>query len=199
MRYFLDMADGGPFALQMTTLLTDEQLMMQVARSEAAAFRQLAGRHLNRAYAIAFRLLHNREDAEEVAQEAISKVWQKASGFNPTRSAFTTWFYRIVTNTALDRLRRRKTTAENLDDYAERLSDSAPNSEDLRIQADETHRIRQAMSALPPSQQMALTLVYYENFPQTEAARIMNITIGALESLLFRAKKALKQSLEPMP
>lgn len=77
MRYFLDMADGGPFAIPMTSLLTDEQLMLQVMHGDSTAFRQLAGRHLGRAYAIAFRLLHNREDAEEVAQEAASKVWQR--------------------------------------------------------------------------------------------------------------------------
>jgi len=191
------MADGGPFAIQMTILLTDEQLMTQVARGEAAAFRHLAGRHLGRAYAISFRLLHNREDAEEVAQEAISKVWQKATSFDPARSAFGTWFYRIVSNASLDRLRRRKPPSENLDDYTERLSDSAPTGEDLRIKADQTRHIKQAMAALPPTQQMALTLVYYEELSQAEAARIMNITTSALEALLFRGKKSLKQSLKP--
>lgn len=197
MRVFLDMADGGPFTIQMTSLLTDEQLMAQVVRADSAAFRHLAGRHLTRAYAIAFRLLHSREDAEEVAQEAISKVWQKATAFDPARSAFGTWFYRIVTNAALDRLRRRKAPAENLDDHAEALRDMAPTGEDLRIRADETRRIKQAMAALPPTQQMALTLVYYEEFSQAEAARIMNITTSALEALLFRGKKGLKQRLTP--
>ena len=195
MRVFLDMADGGPFTIQMTSLLTDEQLMTQVARADSAAFRQLAGRHLTRAYAIAFRLLHSREDAEEVAQEAVSKVWQKAAAFDPARSAFGTWFYRIVTNAALDRLRRRKAPAENLDDHAEALRDTTPTGEDLRIRADETRRIKQAMAALPPTQQMALTLVYYEEFSQAEAARIMNITTSALEALLFRGKKGMKQRL----
>ena len=195
MRYFLDMADGGPFAIPMTSLLTDKQLITQVARGDSAAFRQLAGRHLGRAYAIAFRLVHNREDAEEVAQEAVSKVWQKAALFDPSRSAFSTWFYRIVSNAALDRLRRRKPPSENLDDYTERLSDNAPTGEELRIKADESRHIKQAIAALPPAQQMAITLVYYEDFSQAEAARIMNITTSALEALLFRGKKGLKQRL----
>ncbi len=197
MRYFLDTTDGGPFAVPMTSLLTDEHLMGQVARGDAGAFRQLAGRHLGRAHAIAFRLLQNREDAEEVAQEAISKVWQKASSFDPSRSAFGTWFYRIVSNAALDRLRRRKSPSENLDDYSERLSDTAPTGEDLRIKADASRHIKQAIAALPPTQQIAITLVYYEEFSQAEAARIMNITTSALEALLFRGKKGLKQRLTP--
>ncbi len=197
MRYFLDMADGGPFAIPMTSLQTDEQLMTQVVRGDSAAFRQLAGRHLGRAYAIAFRLVHNREDAEEVAQEAVSKVWQKATLFDPSRSAFGTWFYRIVSNAALDRLRRRKPPSENLDDYSEQLSDNAPTGEDLRIMADASRHIKQAIAALPPTQQMAITLVYYEDFSQAEAARIMNITTSALEALLFRGKKGLKQRLTP--
>jgi RNA polymerase sigma-70 factor (ECF subfamily) len=196
-RYFLDTTDGGPFAISMTSLLTDEHFMTQVARGETAAFRQLASRHLGRAYAIAFRLLQNREDAEEVAQEAISKVWQKAASFDASRSAFGTWFYRIVSNAALDRLRRRKPPSENLDDYTERLSDTAPTGEDLRIKADESRHIRQAIAALPPTQQMALTLVYYEDFSQAEAARIMNVTTSALEALLFRGKKGLRQRLTP--
>jgi RNA polymerase sigma-70 factor (ECF subfamily) len=191
------MTDGGPFAIPMTSLLTDEQLMAQVVRGDSAAFRQLAGRHLGRAYAIAFRLVHNREDAEEVAQEAVSKVWQKAALFDPSRSAFGTWFYRIVSNAALDRLRRRKPPSENLDDYSERLSDNAPTGEDLRIMADASRHIKQAIAALPPAQQMAITLVYYEDFSQAEAARIMNITTSALEALLFRGKKGLKQRLAP--
>lgn len=195
MRYFLDMADGGPFAIPMTSLLTDEQLMLQVMRGDSAAFRQLAGRHLGRAYAIAFRLLHNREDAEEVAQEAASKVWQKAASFDPSRSAFGTWFYRIVSNAALDRLRRRKPPSDNLDDYTERLSDDAPTGEDLRIEADNARHIKQAITTLPPAQQMAITLVYYEDFSQAETARIMNITTSALEALLFRGKKGLRQRL----
>lgn len=179
----------------MTSLLTDEQLMLQVMRGDSAAFRQLAGRHLGRAYAIAFRLLHNREDAEEVAQEAASKVWQKAASFDPSRSAFGTWFYRIVSNAALDRLRRRKPPSDNLDDYTERLSDDAPTGEDLRIEADNARHIKQAITTLPPAQQMAITLVYYEDFSQAEAARIMNITTSALEALLFRGKKGLRQRL----
>ncbi len=196
MRYFLDVTEGGPFTISMTSLLTDEQLMMQVTRGDSAAFRQLAGRHLGRAYTIAFRLLYNREDAEEVAQEAASRVWQKAASFDPSRSAFGTWFYRIVSNAALDRLRRRKPPAENLDDHSERLSDSAPTGEDLQMKADESRRIRQAIAALPPTQQMAITLVYYEEFSQADAARIMNITTSALEALLFRGKKGLRQSLK---
>ena len=195
MRYSLDTTDGGPFAIPMTSLLTDEHLMAQVVRGESVAFRQLAGRYLGRAYAIAFRLLQNREDAEEVAQEAISRVWQKAAAFDPSRSAFGTWFYRIVSNAALDRLRRRKPPSENLDDYTERLSDTAPTGEDLRIRADSSRHLKQAIATLPPTQQMALTLVYYEEFSQAEAARIMNTTTSALEALLFRGKKALKQRL----
>ncbi len=210
MRVFLDMADGGPFKIQMTTLLTDEQLMAQVARADSAAFRYLAGRHLTRAYAIAFRLLHSREDAEEVAQEAISKVWQKAATFDPARSAFGTWFYRIVTNAALDRLRRSLDPEAPLQRGYVLVTDAAGKVVKTRASAAAeaeltlkfadgslpvSPRIKQAMAALPPTQQMALTLVYYEEFSQAEAARIMNITTSALEALLFRGKKGLKQRL----
>lgn len=75
------------------------------------------------------------------------------------------------------------------------MSDDAPTGEDLRIEADNAHHIKQAITTLPPAQQMAITLVYYEDFSQAEAARIMNITTSALEALLFRGKKGLRQRL----
>jgi RNA polymerase sigma-70 factor (ECF subfamily) len=173
----------------------DEALMKQIAAGNAGAFRQLARRHLARAHAIAFRILHNREDAEEVAQESLSKVWQKAASFEPARSAYSTWFYRIVVNATLDRLRQRRPTAEPLDERIETVADGGDNGETAWMKAAESRHIRQVVSDLPEAQKIAVTLVYYEDFTQTEAARIMKLNLTALEGLLFRARKSLKARL----
>lgn len=186
----------------MTGSPSDDELMRRVAGGDTdsmrePAFRLLAARHLRRAHAIAMRIVHNREDAEEVVQEALTRVWRHAARFDPARSAFGTWFYRILANAALDRLRRRPPPAGNMDDYSESLPDEAATGEDAWQKAQEARRIQAALSVLPPRQKMAVVLCYYEDFTQVEAARIMKLNPKALESLLFRAKKSLRQSLKP--
>lgn len=179
----------------MADMPSDAELMSRVANGEAPAFRLLASRHLSRAHAIALRVVHNREDAEEVVQDALNKVWRYAPVFDPKKSAFGTWFYRILTNAALDRLRRRPPPADSLDDYSDILPDGSATGETAWLRAGETRRIQAALSALPEQQRLAVVLCYYEDFTQPEAARIMKLNIKALEGLLFRARKALKQSL----
>ncbi len=179
----------------MTGAPSDTDLMKRIAAGEALAFRQLASRHLNRAHAIAMRVVHNREDAEEAVQDALSRVWQHASRFEPERSAFSTWFYRILANAALDRLRRRPPSSEAIDVHEDSLADSSATPEETWTKAGEANRVQAAIATLPPNQRLAVALCYYEDFTQPDAARIMNIHLKALEALLFRAKTTLKRSL----
>ncbi len=177
------------------TALTDADLMARVKRGEVLAFRLLSMRHVGRAHAIAVRITHNREDAEEAVQDALAKIWQHAARYDDGRGAFGTWFYSILTRCALDRLRRRRPTAENIDDHTDALADPRENGEAAWLRQGDAKRIQNAVAALPPQQKLAVVLCYYEAFTQPEAARIMNMNLKALEGLLFRAKKALKTSL----
>ncbi len=181
----------------MTGAPSDAQLITRMAAGEALAFRLLVSRHLDRAHAIAMRVLHNREDAEEAVQDALSRVWRNATRFDPGRAAFSTWFYRILANAALDRLRRRPPMAEAVTDHEETLADGRPSAEDRSVEAGEARRIRAAVAQLPPQQRLAVALCYFEDFTQAEAARIMNVHIKALEALLFRAKANLKRRIAP--
>ncbi len=169
--------------------------MTRVRRGEVLAFRLLSMRHIGRAHAIALRITRNREDAEEVVQDALAKVWQYAGRYDDSRGAFATWFYSILTRCALDRLRRRPPRVEDIDDHADALADGAENVEAAWLRHGDARRIQTAVAALPPQQKLAVVLCYYEEFTQPEAARIMDMNLKALEGLLFRAKKALKASL----
>lgn len=175
--------------------LPDASLMKRVAEGDSIAFRQLANRHLDRAHNIALRVLHNREDAEEAVQDAMAKVWRKAPTFDPERSAFSTWFYRILTNAALDKLRRRPPPADDIDLMGDTLADLVETGEDAWARQGEARRIRDAIARLPPQQRVAVVLCYYEDFTQPEAASIMDIHLKALEGLLFRAKSSLRRSI----
>lgn len=177
------------------TAPTDEDLMIRVKRGEVLAFRLLSTRHVGRAHAIALRITHNREDAEEAVQDALTKVWQHATRYDDGRSAFSTWFYSILSRSALDRLRRRPRPAEDIDDHAEALADASESGEAAWLRHGEAKRVRHAVAALPPQQKLAVVLCYYQDFTQPEAAHIMDMNLKALEGLLFRARKTLKASL----
>jgi RNA polymerase sigma-70 factor, ECF subfamily len=174
---------------------SDADLMPRIVRGDVLAFRLLAGRHMGRGHAIAFRITHNREDAEEAVQDALSKVWRNATRFDTERAAFSTWFYSILIRCALDRMRRRPPDAEDIDDLSEQLADPGERSDDACLRGGEARRIAAAVAALPGDQKTAVALCYYEDFTQPEAARIMNLNLKRLEGLLFRARKALKASL----
>lgn len=176
---------------------TDAVLVQRVAAGEALAFRLLAVRHIDRAHAVAMRVLHNREDAEEAVQDTLGKVWRNAALYDESRAAFSTWFYRIVANAALDRLRRRSPPTEDIEAFGDRLPDGGENGEERWARGAEAQRIRAAVAALPPRQRLAVALCYFDDFTQPEAARIMNIHLKAFEGLLSRARAGLKRSIAP--
>ena len=172
--------------------LADETLMARIAEGDDGAFSTLVARHLDRAVRTAQRLLGDRSEAEDVAQDAFLKLWQHAARWRPEGGRFTTWFYRVVVNAAIDRLRRPRLAA----------LDSAPEPADERENAyRDIHRaetakaVAAAMAELPERQRTALTLCHYEELGNIEAAEVMGVSVGALESLLIRATRALRDRL----
>lgn len=173
----------------------DAQLMRLTAEGDAAAFRQLVARHLPRAHAVAYRVLLNREDAEDAVQAAFTKVWANAGRYEPDRSAFSTWLYTIVTRACLDRARRFKPKTQSIDDWAEALSDGDPDAETQLSQQQAAGAVRAAVAQLPLNQRMAVALCYFEGFSNAEAAQSLNMSVKAVESLLVRARRQLKSVL----
>jgi RNA polymerase sigma-70 factor (ECF subfamily) len=178
----------------------DAALMTRVAAGDGAAFTMLAQRHIGRAHAVATRMLSSREDAEEVVQDALGRVWRHAARFDPGRSAFATWFYRIVANGCLDRLRRKvafgKKGASIAIDDAPEIADEALSAEAALVAGDRSRAIKAAVAALPPRQRLAVVLCYFEDMPQADAARVMGMNLKAVEALLFRARQGLKPELK---
>ena len=173
----------------------DAGLVARVAAGDEAAFAVLAARHIGRAHAVAVRMLLSREDAEEVVQDALGRVWRHAARFDPGRSAFGTWFYRIVANGCLDRLRRKRHLAVDIDDAPE-IADATPSVEAGMVANDRTRAVKAAVAALPGRQRLAVVLCYFEDMPQADAARVMGMNIKAVEALLFRARQSLKPGLK---
>ncbi|OQX19316.1 MAG: hypothetical protein BWK76_04805 [Desulfobulbaceae bacterium A2] len=175
--------------------LSDTVLMQHVAAGHQGAFRTLVLRHLARAHGIARRVLASSEDSEEVVQDAFCKVWAHAAGFDPERAAFTTWLYRIVTNLCLDRTRRKTPPHAAIEDVRHFVPTGDQGQDTSWSINQENERIRNALHKLPDRQRMAVVLCYFEELTNPEAARAMGIHQKALEGLLVRARKSLRQLL----
>jgi RNA polymerase sigma-70 factor (ECF subfamily) len=169
--------------------------MARVSQGDTRAFDALTRKHLARAYAIARRVLMNTADAEEAASDAFSKVWVHAADWQPQKAKFTTWFYRIVTNAALDMARKRKLDTTSDETVLLMQADTSPNIETVLQVEDEQRAVRDAIASLTAAQRAAVSLTYFEEMTNPEAASAMGIHVKALEGLLVRARKTLRTVL----
>ena len=175
----------------------DHELMAAVGRRDGRAFARLVERHLGWALGYAERMLGARHEAEDLVQTAFLRVWQGAARWEPN-ARFSTWLYRVLHNLCMDQFRARSSAASQpLDDeLAERLPDEAPGSEERMWGLQREQRVRAALAALPIRQRAALVLCYYEERSQAEAAALLGVSEGALESLLSRGRATLRKWLQ---
>lgn len=170
--------------------------MAAIATGDQLAFARLVERHLARTVGLATRLMGSRADGEEIAQEAFSRVWSHAARWRPLGSGgnarFTTWLYRIAVNLAIDRKRRTKLTP--LDDVEEPLDESDNGFAQIH-KRQVSDAVAAAMLRLPERQRIALSLCFFDEISNIEAGKIMGLSVGAVESLLVRARRTLRQEL----
>ena len=168
----------------------DIEWMRRTAKGDAVAFRALADAHLAKIMNYAYRLLHDRTEAEDVAQETFLRLWKDAGRYEP-KARVTTWLHRIAHNLCIDRLRgRREQPSETLDE--ERTSQEPGGLLDRKRVALE---VGQALAALPERQRAAITLVHYQGLSNIEAAAVLDVNVDALESLLARGRRSLREKL----
>ena len=170
----------------------DATLLAQVGRSEPQAVREMVARKLPRLLALAQRLLGDRGDAEDVAQEAFVRLWKQAPQWQPGRARFDTWLHRVVLNLCHDRLRGRR---EQLPGELPEQVDTGP-APDQRLEGlQRSQRVAAALAALPARQREALVLQYWQELSNGDAAGLMGISVDALESLLAFARRSLRDQL----
>lgn len=169
----------------------DEHLMIMIQNHHHQAFSILVQRHYQRFYAMAYRMLFNQNDSQDIVQEAFLKLWNNPNSYQSKKSLFTTWFYRVVANLCLDHKKKIKTQSIEFIDH---VADSSNLEQDLE-QEQTQFKLKQAIISLPKRQRLAIVLCFYENMSNKQAAQIMNIRLKALQSLLMRGKAQLKQKL----
>ncbi len=172
--------------------LSDDDLVRRVGDGDEAACGTLVRRHLGRIVAFGARVLGDATEAEDVAQETFLRLWTHAAEWEPGRAAVSTWLHRVALNLCLDRRRKRPTEA--LDDVPEPV-DPAPQPSEAVQQQDLSGHVQRELLQLTASQRIALALCHYQGFRDYEAAEMMGITVDALESLLARARRRLRERL----
>ena len=171
--------------------VSDEALLVLYANGDSSGARLLTLRLVPRILGYAARLLNDRAEAEDVAQEAMLRLWRVAPDWRQGEAKISTWLYRVTTNLCTDRLRsrmRRKVVA--LDDAPD-MADAAPGAVAVLIEADRMAALNAALTLLPDRQREAVVMRHIEGLSNPEIADVMDIGIEAVESLISRGKRSL--------
>lgn len=173
----------------------DAALLARYARGDAAAARMLTQRLTPRAFGHAVRLLGDQAEAEDVAQEAMMRLWKIAPDWRAGQAQVSTWLFRVVANLCTDRLRKRKRGALPLEDVAE-PADPTPSVEAQMQTQSRLDALRAALADLPERQRVAVMMRHLEGAANPEIATALGISIEAVESLTARGKRALATALK---
>ncbi len=174
------------------TIDPDADLIPRLAAGDELALTELMARRLKTIHALAARMLSDAVMAEDVAQTVFLKTWAHAPKWEPGKARLLTWMCRIATNQCLDILKRKGPIySDNIPD----ISDERLSAVDKLTADDDAAIVSKAMSQLPATQRAAITLCYFDELSQKEAATILDISVKAYESLLSRGRKNLKAAL----
>ncbi len=174
--------------------ISDESLMELIRGGDHEAFSLLVMRYTKMFYSAAYRICPDIDDAEDIVQAAFLKLWRRPQIWDSSRGVkFSTWFYRIVTNQAIDHIRKKKIS--NGADMLDRIKDEAVSQHEALEISEQQAMLESAIQSLPERQKIALNLCFYEGLSNKDAADVLGVGVKALESLLMRAKSGLRDKL----
>ena len=188
---------------QVSNIDCNEELLAMCARQDQAALRELFTRHERAIFGMLLRTLGNRQDAEEAVSDVFVKVWKSAATFKGD-SKFTTWLYRIATNTARDYLRSRaskqRLKLQSIERYdGTTLEIAAPthlNPEESAIASSEWNTVVAALAELSDEDRMLIVLYHFQELEYDEVCQATGISPENLKVRLFRARQRLKKLCE---
>ncbi|WP_158944733.1 RNA polymerase sigma factor [Granulicella sp. S190] len=185
----------------------ETEAIREVLGGNRDAYRVLMDRHFSSVARVTFRITGNEEDAEEAAQEAFLRAYNKLPSFR-LESAFSTWIVRIAMNTAINLVERRKrdltyrasriADEPSAADGTVRVADRQAGPEDELLGREAATLRETAMGELTPMERAAFTMRHMEEVPMMEIAEALNITVNSAKQAVFRAVSKLRRSLAPV-
>jgi RNA polymerase sigma-70 factor (ECF subfamily) len=179
--------------------IPDQDLIRQVAQQDKAAFSSLYDRYSQLALNLAWRVLSERQEAEDVVQEVFLQVWREAASYDQKRGSLSTWITTLTRSRAIDKFRSRKarrvydTVNEDILGLDEQLPDTEIRPEDL----DNTILVRKAFALLGREQRIAIEMAYYEGRSQTEIAEALREPLGTIKTRIRSALIKLRELIGP--
>ena len=174
-------------------LLADENLISFVGQGDAEAFTTLYERHSHAAFSLAYRVMGERQAAEDLAQEVFLKLWRSATSYRPERGSVRTWLLSIVRNRGIDQIRSqasRRRTQETFEALAQRSQPSEAFAETWRnAQRDQ---VREALNTLPPEQLKILELAYFSGYTHVQISELVDVPLGTIKGRMRQGLKKMR-------
>ena len=187
--------------------LTDQQVIERARKGQESAFRELIGRYERPVFSLIYRLVRDRERAEDLAQETFIKVLNALDRYDPSYK-FSSWIFKIAHNTALDQLRRKEPDTLSIHGSPHaRTSDEVEATTLTPVSTDETPEeftssremgevMERAIAGLRPEYRTAIILCHIEGRAYEEIAQIMDVPLGTVKTYIHRARNELRAQLE---
>jgi RNA polymerase sigma-70 factor, ECF subfamily len=187
------MADRGRQYL----VLADEDLISMVEAADADAFATLYDRHSRAAFSLAYRMMGERQAAEDLAQDAFLKVWRSASSYRAERGSVRTWILSIVHNRGIDQIRSQASRRRTQD----KIEASTPRSQPSEAFAQtwrnsQRDQIREALDTLPPEQLKILELAYFSGYTHVEISELLRLPLGTVKGRMRLGLKKIRDYFE---
>jgi RNA polymerase sigma-70 factor (ECF subfamily) len=173
----------------------EKKLLSRIAGGEAAALEALSRRYLPLLRAEAGRVLGDVEEAQDIAQEVLWKVWRRAGEYDPARSAVSTWLTVLTRRAAIDRLRARQRHLRLVEAQPRESATALPEVADAVIVRSRFAPVRRALRTLPREQRQILEMTYVRDLTQREIAQLTGLPLGTVKSRVSLAIKKLRRSL----
>ncbi len=180
----------------------DTRLIHDALRGVQSAYKQLMHKYHDPIFNLIYRIVHNREQVEDLTQETFVKAFASLKNFNE-EFAFSTWLYKIATNSTIDYIRKRKLETFSIDkpvgldegEYRFELPDTTFQPDKSIMQGQRTRLIEEAISSLPEKYKRVIILRHTEERDYAEIAKILNLPIGTVKAHIFRARELLNKYL----
>lgn len=182
----------------------DIDLVVKAKKGDQVAFGELMRRYRDSVFYIMLKMVHNRDDAEDLTQEAFAKAFNNIVNYSAD-FAFTTWLFKIATNNGIDYLRKKRLQTSSLEETQDTdegetsnfvVKDHAPDPEETMMKEQRAQKIRVAVESLAPKYKALVELRYLEEFSYEEISEKLDIPLGTVKAQLFRAKDMLYQALK---